>query len=288
MSSLREIKGHIGSVHNIAQVTRAMELVAAARNHRLQARVASTRAFAEKSWEVLNHLASAAEEVVREHPMFCGHPNVNRIGLLLISSDRGMVGPYDYNVISQATQYIEARNVKAEVITIGKVGRAMMLRQGYQIHAEFTDLTEKADITDLTPVARVLLDGFRNRVFDEAAICYTEFQSGARLKPCIRQLLPICPDEAPARREYIYEPGPAELLQALLPRLIRFQIFQAFLESLAAENTSRMIAMHSATQNANDIIENLTMSYNKVRQQTITSEINDIIGGTSALGQGRG
>jgi len=283
MPNLREIKGHIGSVRSIAKVTRAMEMVSTARNHRLQTRVASTRAFAERSWEVLNHLASAAESVIHEHPMFCGYSNVNRTGMLLITSDRGMAGAYDHNVVSLATQYIESRNLKAELITIGKMGRTMMLREDYQIHAEFSSLSDKVDITDLTPVARVLLDGFRDRVFDEAVICYTEFQSGARLKPTIRQLLPICPGEAPTRREYIYEPDPAELLQALLPRLIRFQIFQAFLESLAAENTSRMVAMHAATQSANDIIGNLTISYNKARQQAITAEINDIFGGTSAL-----
>ncbi len=285
MSNLREIKGHISSVRSIAKVTRAMEMVATARNHRLQARVASTRAFADKSWEVLNHLASAAESVVREHPMFCGYPTVNRTGLLLITSDRGMVGAYDHNVVSLATQYIESRKLEAELITIGKMGRTMMLREGYQIHAEFSNLSEKVDITDLTPVARVLLDGFRDRIFDEVVICYTEFQSGTKLKPTIRQLLPICPGEAPSRREYIYEPDPAELLQALLPRLIRFQIFQAFLESLAAENTSRMVAMHAATQSASDIIDHLTISYNKARQQAITAEINDILGGASALGK---
>jgi F-type H+-transporting ATPase subunit gamma len=188
-------------------------------------------------------------------------------------------------VVSLATQYIESRKLEAELITIGKMGRTMMLREGYQIHAEFSNLSEKVDITDLTPVARVLLDGFRDRIFDEVVICYTEFQSGTKLKPTIRQLLPICPGEAPSRREYIYEPDPAELLQALLPRLIRFQIFQAFLESLAAENTSRMVAMHAATQSASDIIDHLTISYNKARQQAITAEINDILGGASALGK---
>ena len=284
MPTLREIKTHIQSVQNTAKITRAMELVAAAKQLRLRARVENTSAFAAHSWQVLNHLAAAAESRVRDDPIFCGYPDAQRLGLLLITSDRGMVGAYNQYIISLAARYMEAR-LAAEVITIGKTGRDAMLRQGQQIHADFSQLTDHDDITALTPVARVVLDGFRERVFDEVAIAYTQFQPGARLKPEIRPLLPLRPALPTERRQYIYEPEPEELLMALLPRLIRFQIYQAFLESLAAENASRMAAMHSATQNAHHLIDELTISYHKTRQQAITSELLDIMGGSVALGR---
>ncbi len=284
MPTLRDIKSHIGSVRNIAKVTRAMEMVSAARNHRLVSRVESTRVFADKSWEVLNHLAAAAESGVRDNPLFCGYSAVNRIGMLLITSDRGMVGAYDASVLSTATGYIEAHAQRVQVITVGKVGRTAMLRRGVPIHAEFTSLGENIDIGDLTPVARVIQEGFDDHSFDEVVIAYTQFRAGARLKPAIKQLLPVCPESEPDTRAYLYEPSPSELLMALLPRLIRFQIYQAFLESQAAENTSRMVAMHAATQNASDIIDGLSISYNKARQQAITSEMLDILGGASAIG----
>jgi len=283
MPTLRDIKSHISSVRNIAKVTRAMEMVSAARNHRLLARVESTQVFADKSWEVLNHLASVAESGVRENPLFCGYSEINRVGMLLISSDRGMVGAYDANVLGSANRYIAAHKERVQVITIGKVGRTAMLRQGVPIHAEFTNIGENVEIGELTPVARVLLDGFSSHQFDQVVIAYTQFRSGVRLKPTIKQLLPICPETTPDARTYLYEPSPSELLMALLPRLVGFQIYQALLESLAAENTSRMVAMHAATQNADDIIDGLTVSYNKARQQAITSEILDILGGTSTL-----
>lgn len=283
MATLREIREHIQSVRSISKVTRAMEMVATARNHRLQTRVESTRTFAEKSWEVLNHLASTAEQCVRGNCMFCGYPDVGRVGILLISSDKGMVGAYNYNVLSLVSRRLESRDVQAEFITIGRIGREAMLREGYHIHADFGGLDDKVDIIAMTPVANVLIEGFRDRHFDEILVAYTEFSPEHQIRPRIRQLLPVCPGESSEYGEYIYEPSPDELLIALLPRLIRFQIYQAFLESLVAENTSRMITMHSATQNAGALIDDLTISYNKARQQTFTAEIMDIVGGTAAL-----
>ena len=283
MAPLREIKEHIGSVRSIAKVTRAMEMVATARNHRLQTRVESTRTFADKSWEVLNHLAAAAADCVSGNCMFCGYAEVQHIGMLLITSDKGMVGAYNYNILSLVSSYLASRPVPIEFVTLGKVGREAMLQEGRHIHADFSGLGDKVDITDLTPVANVLIEGFQARHFDEILIAYTEFAGGRYIRPRIRQLLPVCPGEATEAREYLYEPNADALLLALLPRLIRFQVFQAFLESLVAENTSRMIAMHSATQNASAMIDDLTLGYNKTRQQTITSEIMDIVGGASAL-----
>ncbi len=283
MSTLREIKGHINSVSSIAQVTRALELISAAKVQRLSERVEHTRPFADKSWEVLNHLAGAAREQVQEDPLFCGYSNVATIGTILITSNRGMAGAYNQSVIELALQAAGSGAIPMEFVTIGRVGREAILRAGRPIHADFSDLTDATEISQMSPVARVVLDGFRDQVYDQIRIAYTPFQHGRRRPPVVRQLLPICPDASAQVRQYIYEPAPGELLVTLVPRLIRIQIYQAFLESLAAENASRRLAMHAATRNAQDIMEHLKITYNKVRQQTITSEMTDILGAQIAL-----
>jgi len=286
MPTLRDIRAHISSVSHIARVTRAMEMVATARSRRLQDRVASTRLFASKSWEVLTHLTAAVGSEVSEDPIFCGRSALHRLGMVLITSDAGMVGPYNHNVISKAVAHIRSRGMPTELITIGGQGRRAMLGRGYSVYADFGPLEDLTGITAMTSVARLLLDGFRDQVFDQVVVGFTQFRPGARLKPTVRQLLPVCPAQAPEARDYIYEPDAGHLLLALLPRFIRFQVYHCFLESLAAENVSRMVAMRTATQNARDLIGDLTISYNKARQQTITSEIMDIVGGAAALGQG--
>lgn len=283
MPNLREIRRHIQSVRGIAKITKAMELVAAAQSHRLQARVDRSRAFAVKSWEVLNRLTSTAEPQLRRDPIICGYPKVRRIGMLLITSNRGLVGAYNHNIIRLASRYIQTHDVPVELITIGKIGRNRMLRQGYPIHADCGHLDDHADIMEMSPVARMLQDGFRERVFDEVVIASTRFRPIARLEPAIRPLLPLSPSMAVDSREYIYEPNPHELFISLLPHVIRFQIYQAFLEALVAENTSRMMTMHSAAKNGEDLIDRLIIGYNKARQQAITAELLDIIGGSAGL-----
>jgi F-type H+-transporting ATPase subunit gamma len=286
MPTLRDIKGHIQSVGSIAKVTKAMEMVSAAQSHRLEARVRNTYPFAARSWEVLDHLAGAADETVRRHPMFSGHPRVERLGVVLFTSDRGMVGAYDMNVIAAANQFLRQRGLPADFVTIGRMGREQMLHQGHAIHADLT-LDDRADLVAITPIAELVLDGFVDGAFQEVVIAYTQFHQGARLKPIVEPLLPIRATGALERREYLYEPSPEELLRELLPRMIRFRLYQAFLEAQAAEHTARMLAMHQATRNAQDITSQLTLGYNRARQQAITSELTDILGGRMALSRGR-
>jgi len=233
---------------------------------------------------VLNHLASAAEPHVQGNPVFCGYPAVERTGMLLITSNKGMVGAYDHNIIALASEHLMVRDIPAEVVTLGTVGKAAMLRRGYHIHADFSLLDDTARDADLTPVAQIVLEGFHNRVFDEFFVAYTQFKTGSRLQPTILQLLPIRPISAKVR-EYLYEPSPEDLLMALMPKIIRFQIHQAFLEAATAENASRVIAMRTATKNATDLVDHLKLNYNKVRQQTITAELVDILGGSAALSE---
>jgi len=276
MPSLREIKGHINSVRNIAQVTKALEVVSAAKNHRLQARVLVTRTFADKSWEVLTHLATAAVEM-SSLPVFKERTPVRRIAVLVFTSNLGMVGAYDDNVLAVALRHAASPEIECEYITIGRTGRNALLHQGRVIHADFSPLDDKADITQLTPIAQVALDGYEQGLYDQVWIASTRFQASARLQPGSWRLLPIQPPKAVRARQYIYEPDPDQIVQALVPRIVRFQIYQAFLEAMATENAARTVAMQTASHNAADLIKHLNISYSNARQQAITSELRDIV-----------
>ncbi len=278
MPNLRQIKRHINSVRSIAKVTNTLEVISAAKSLRLQSRVTHSRLFAVKSWDVLTHLASAAEPELQSNPMFCGYDKVDRVAMILITSQRGLAGAYNANVLRQALDFIERSPAPVVAITLGRQGRQAMLRRGVPIHADLALPEEKVEVADLTPLAQIVLDGFTQRSFDEVVLVYTRYQLGARLQPATRTLLPFSPDSSVERHEYVYEPEPQELLRSLLPRVIRFQIFEAYVESLMAENASRVAAMRTATQNAQDLIEDLTMSYNKGRQQAITTELSDLAG----------
>lgn len=286
MPSLREIKSHITSVRSISQVTKALEVVSAAKNHRLQDRMASTRAFADKSWQVLTHLAASATDMA-EMPIFRGRSPVRRIALVLMTSNRGMVGSYDSDIIGLALRHATTRDVETDFITIGRIGRNALLHLERPIHADFSQIEDKADITQLTPVAQVALEGYEDETFDEVWIASTRLQSGVRLIPSVERLLPIQSPQPALPRQYIYEPDPNQIIAALAPRIVRFRIYQAFLEAVAAENAARTVAMHTATHNANDLLKHLRVSYNNVRQRSITSEILDIVNGSAAQRQGQ-
>ena len=294
MASLREIKRHIASVQSISKITGAMEVVAEARIRRLRAREEATTAFALRSWQVLNHLAAAAEDEGREDPVFTGYADVSHIGILLITSGRGLVGAYNENVISLAIEFAQSQSAAIEMITVGRTGREAMLRRGYPIHADFAS-EERLELHDIAAVAQVILDGFEQRTFENVVMAYTQFGRGTTLRPTLRQLLPLTPSEMTGRRNYIYEPQPKRLLDALLPRIIRFQIYHAYLEAVIAENAARRAAMHAATQNADDLIAQLHLGYNKARQEHITAELMDIlplqgrrVGGIAPSGQAWG
>jgi F-type H+-transporting ATPase subunit gamma len=285
MPTLREIKGHINSVNSIAKVTRALEMVSAAKSHRLQARVTQTFPYANRSWELLQHLGAAVN--VQQQLTFVGHKEIESIGLLLITSNQGMVGAYNYQVIESANRYIETQQVPVKLITIGKMGRQAMLGEERTIHADFSQIEDDLSIEAIEPVARLLTEGFEQGTFGRVMLAYTQFQSGTRLQPVVRQLLPLLVDQPPAPRQYYYDPDAHQLLEELVPRIIRSQVYQVLLESLAAEHTARAAAMHSATENAGDLIHGLELSRNKARQQTITAELLDIVGGSDMLAHDR-
>lgn len=296
MATAREIRRRIRSVTNIAQVTRALEAVSASRVRRAQAQVLATRPYAERSWQVLNHLASQPAAGEQLHPFMSVRPHVSKVEIILLSSDRGLCGAFNYNIVRRTTNFIEEIDLPVQLITVGRKGRDIMWRTGHEIVAEFSDLPAAPAVLDVTPIARAAIDDFMQGVVDEVYLAYTDFINTLRQAPSIKRLLPIRPQEVATQAmgeyvedvpinvaEYLYEPSAAEILDAVLPRFTELQVYQAVLESLASEHAARMIAMRNATESAEELIEDLTLRFNKARQQAITNEILDIAGGAEAL-----
>lgn len=297
MANVREIKRRIRSVRNIAQVTRAMQMVAASRMRRAQQQVLATRPYSAKAWEVLTHLAAQRGSHQELHPLLARRDPIQTTGIVLITSDKGLCGAYNGNIIRATLNFMKGLGHPARLITVGRRGRDFMIRHGGNVVAEFSDLPDRPSLLDITPIARTANDDFLDSDCDEVYLAYTDFINTLTQRPTVRRLLPIIPGridssvmqeymfDAPARPtgEYIYEPSPHVILDAVLPRFTELQIYQAILEALASEHSARMVAMRNATDNANELIEDLTLSYYRARQEAITKEMLDIAGGAEAL-----
>lgn len=292
MASTREIRLRIRSVKNIAQVTKAMEAVSAAKMRKAQAQVLATRPYALQAREVLSYVAKMAG--TESHPLITPRAVIKRVGIMLVTADRGLAGGFNANVIRHLAQLVrEKRNAGAEVqvVSVGKKGRDWLLRYDPVIRAEFSKLPDSPTSYDIAPIARVLLDDFVQGQFDEVYAVYTDFVNTIKQVPVTLKLLPVDP-AAPDRDgesgvgmapEYIFEPSPEAVLSQVVLGLTEVQILQAVYESLASEHSARMVAMRNATDAAKELIDNLTLTYNKARQEGITSELMDIIGGSSAV-----
>ncbi len=301
MPSTREIRRRIRSVKNISQVTRAMQMVAASKMRRAQEQVLATRPYAEKAWEMLSHLAAQRGMDEEVHPLLEPREELELIGIVLITADKGLCGSYNHNMIQATWRYIQELPYPVELITVGKRGRDAMWRLGQKIAAEFSDLPPQPGILDIAPIARTAMDGFISGHYDAVYLAHTDFINTLLQRPAFWQLLPIHPLRlgvtpiseyrgevtAPPGAEYLYEPDQRTILDTLLPRFTELQIYQAVLESLASEHSARMVAMRNATENANELLDDLTLTYNRARQEAITKEMLDIVGGAEALRQAR-
>lgn len=301
MPSTREIRRRIRSVKNISQVTRAMQMVAASKMRRAQEQVLATRPYSEKAWEILTNLAAQRGAQEAAHPLLQHREHIHAVGMVLITADKGLCGSYNHNMIQQAVRFIDELSYPVELITVGKRGRDAMWRMGRTIIAEFGDLPAQPGLLDITPIARAAIDGFISAKFDVVYLAHTDFINTLVQRPAIWQLLPIRPlslgvtpisehRQAPTEVEeveYIYEPDPRTILDTVLPRFTELQIYQAILEALASEHSARMVAMRSATENANDLLDDLTLTYNRARQEAITKDMLDIAGGAEALAKSR-
>ncbi|TKJ30411.1 MAG: ATP synthase F1 subunit gamma [Chloroflexi bacterium B3_Chlor] len=288
MATAREIQRRIRSVTNIGQVTRAMEAVSASKMRRAQERTLASRAYAERAWEILTYLASqpAAGEVL--HPLL-EERTVRNTALLVITPDRGLCGGLPTNVIREVVAFISRQTTPVRIVSIGRKGSDFMLRYGADICADFSGLPDQPPLKEVTPIARLVIDQFLDGTFDQICLIYANFVNTMVQRPVTRQLMPIEPAilEGAGAVAYTIEPDPETVLGEVLEGFTVLQIYQAILDAQASEHSARMVAMRAATENAEALVEDLTLTYNRARQEAITKELLDIAGGAEALSKAR-
>lgn len=294
MASAREMRLRIRSVKNISQVTRALEAVSASKVRKAIQAVTATRAYAGKAWQVLTHVA---KQPGREslHPLLTRRTEVKNTLAVVISGDRGLAGGYNTNVIRFVGRKFDQHTAPVHFIAVGRKGRDLMIRRRKNVVADFSNLPAAPSFMDVSAIGRMVVEEFLQGRADEVYLVYTDFVTMARQETVMKRLLPLEVDgsdrvedfehrSGPAAA-YIYEPGEREILDEIIPRFTGLQVYQAVLESQASEHAARMIAMHNATDSALELVEQLKLAYNKVRQQAITNDILDIVGGANALSQ---
>jgi F-type H+-transporting ATPase subunit gamma len=284
LANIRLIRRRIKGIQSTAKITRAMEMIATSKMRKAQERGLAGRPYAEKIMQVMADLAALRREGEEMHPLLQARP-VKKIGILHITPDRGMCGGLNTNINRTAASFILEQEAPVSLVVVGRKGRDFMRRYGREIRAEFTNLGDRPCLLDTLPISRIIIDDYTSGEIDRVYIVYPQFISTMVQKPIVQQILPVEPAEIPTAQnvDYIYEPGPAQVLGQLLPRFVEMEVYHAILESIASEQSARMVAMRNATESANELIEELTLMYNKARQETITKELLDITGGAAAL-----
>ncbi len=290
MATIRQLKRRIQSVKNTAKITNALQLVAASKMRRAQDRAEQSRPYAQKLRVVLAGLAtqSSEDQDVARHPLLVSRP-VSNIAVLHITPDRGLCGGLNANMNRSAGTFVAMQHEPVQVVAVGKKGRDFFVRAHVHLAAEFTDLGDYPSQADTLGITRLIIDDYLAEKVDRVYVSFPEFVSTATQRPTIRQLLPIEPpaavegeDEAQLA-DYIFEPSPDVVLAGLLPRYIEMQIYEAILQNAASFQSAQMVAMKNATDNAQDITRELTLTDYKARQEQITKELLDIVGGAAAL-----
>jgi len=315
MASSRDIKNRIKSISSTKKITKAMEMVSASKMRKAIEAVLKTRTYANLSWAtVLNLSESMKGNNEALHKLLTPKKEIKKIGIILITSNRGLCGGFNAAVINEAEAAIKkhqkagkSESAEVEFILIGKKGAAVY-RHGRKVAADFPKLDLASEVSEVLPAASLIINEYLNGKYDKIMVAYTDFVSSSKQIPRVKQILPIEIDQldeslgrvgeeaaddkgkklSPGGKlnyEYTFEPSPEEVLNEMLPRLIEIQLFQALLESNAAEHSARMAAMHQATEAAGDMVSELTLSYNKARQASITSEIAEISAGANALAE---
>jgi F-type H+-transporting ATPase subunit gamma len=290
MANTTALKRRIGSVKNTRQITKAMELVAASKMKRAQDQALSSRDYRVQAHDILERLSGVSD--VRRHPLFVRREVKNRL-VIVVTSDTGLAGAYDANVLKQMTAILrddQQNKIATQVITIGKKGAQFVSRLDVELLAAFPIFTTQPEAKDIRPIVDTLFDLYTEEKVDAVTIIYTNFISSIRQEVQALELLPAQPPEADSKKispleVAIIEPSVEEVVESVVARLIEVQVWQAILESLASEHSSRMLAMKNASDNAKDIIDDLTLEFNSARQADITQEIAEIIGGSEALNE---
>lgn len=282
MASLRDLRRRIRSVQNTQKITKAMELVAAARMRRAQERVAASRPYADEITSIMVELMRRTPEY--KHP-FLDVRDVKRRVLILITTDRGLVGGLNSNNMRIALREINQSDAPVGVVTVGRKGRDVIRRLRRDLIADVSDLGFQPHMGDVLPAARVAMDQYESGEADQVDMVFARFVSAGRQVATLQRLIPVEPPEGaePVAADFEYEPEPKDVLDALLPRYVEGLVYHAVLENIASEQAAKIIAMRNATDNAADLITDLSLTANKVRQSSITTELMEIVGGAAAL-----
>lgn len=304
--SPRIIRRRIKSVASTKKITKAMELVSAAKMRKAVAAVLASRPYSQSAWRAVAELAKVTETSL--HPLLRRETAGGRELVILFASDRGLCGGFVSQLLKTFFAFMKTRDLgRTDIVTVGRKGQDAVARRGLAITAAFTDLAVGPRVADIRPIAKLAVSGFGDGVYDRVWIVFTDYRSAIVQRPTVSQLLPIgqpvaglgevevghrenAGEETVAaegldldQREFLFEPSPTAVLDVMLPRLVESQIYQAVLESSASEQSSRMMAMRSATDAATDMIDDLTLTYNQARQAGITREIAEISSGKAAL-----
>jgi F-type H+-transporting ATPase subunit gamma len=285
MASLRDIRKRIASVKNTQKITNAMKMVSAAKLRRAEEAIKAARPFAEKMREVLMSLASRANPSA--HPMLEVRP-VQKALLILITADRGLCGAFNTNLNRRAEAFfkeMKAKGVQVDLINVGRKGNDYFRRRQVEIVERFVNVMNQVSFELAGKVIDAAAEKFNLGEYQEVYLLYNSFRTAVTQIVTFRRLLPIKPeqDDAPRDREYLYEPSEEELLEGILPRYIQVQVYTGLLDSVASEHGARMTAMEAATTNADEMIYKLTLKHNRLRQESITTELMEIVGGAEAL-----
>ncbi len=290
MATLSDIQRKIGAVKKTRQITKAMNMVAAAKLRGAQMKMESFEPYATKFAEVLGNLASRIESDI--HPLLVKKEKVSRVELLHFSGDKGLCGSFNTNLFHRAQKWIKEQKgngVDIGVTTVGKRGRDFFKKRGYDLIGSHINAYASVDISFVNQISRGMIERFLTDQADEVYMIYSRFVSMAKQEPTLVKLIPIEPPVAEeeegsgAEAEYLCEPNPEGLMIELLPKHINVQIYNAFLQNETSEHAARMAAMDNASRNCDDLVESLTLAYNKARQAAVTAELMDIVGGAAAL-----
>jgi len=285
MPSVRDIRRRIRSVQNTGKVTNAMSLIAASKMRRAQNAVLQGRPYSEKILEIIAHLAAQPQGDDAVNTPLLQVKEVRRIGVLAITPDRGLAGGLHSTINRRVAQFILQQRAPVRTVVVGRKGRDFLIRSGQDVQAVFTDLGDRPSLTDITPISRLVIESYIEEEVDEVYLAYARFVSTMSQEAVVERLLPV--DPAPLsgaeRSGYIYEPDAITVLGALLPQFVDMEIYHAILEAIASEQSARMVAMRNATDNASSLAEDLTLVMNKLRQDSITNELLDLVGGQVAL-----
>ncbi|MGB2941682.1 MAG: F0F1 ATP synthase subunit gamma [Candidatus Macondimonas sp.] len=287
MAGTKEIRNQIRSVRNTQKITKAMEMVAASKMRKAQDQMNATRPYAQRMRQVIGHLAAASPDY--RHPFLLPREPVNRVGILFVSTDRGLCGGLNINLFKTVLAELrrwDAQGVAVDLAIMGGKGVSFFRRLGGAIVAQQTGLGDRPHLDQVIGTIKVMLDAYRDGQIDRLLLVRNEFVNTMTQKPVVQQVLPVEPmreSEMLQNWDYIYEPSPEALLDDVLVRYVESQIYQAVIENIACEMAARMVAMKSASDNAGEVITSLTLVYNKARQAAITQELAEIVAGAAAV-----